>query len=313
MGSSVDTRKLGRMVKTGVRRYPHQLLLSLLGRSGGGAGGAFEAESGGVGVSLPWWRWGEGDGPALGAVWLGHATTLVRLGGLWILTDPVLSDRIGPRVAGRTLGLARLSPVPVPVGGLPPIDVVLISHAHFDHLDRPTLARLANPRTTVLTATKTARLIPPGFGRVIELGPGGVVEHGGVEFAAVPVEHWGARFGLDRGRGCNAYAMRAGDERVVFAGDTAETSVFDDLPGADLAVFGIGAYDPWEHAHATPEQVWSMVNRLGAAHLMGVHHSTFDLSEEPVDEPLRRLIQAAGEMHERIVARRPGEAWRKLG
>ncbi|TVS04618.1 MAG: hypothetical protein EA423_07355, partial [Phycisphaerales bacterium] len=299
MAMRLEPRKLGRMVSSGVRRYPHQLLLSIMGRGAGkGPEGA---------VVPPWWRWGDG-GPSLGAVWLGHATTLVRLGGLWILTDPVFSERIGPRVAGRTLGLSRLTPAPVPLSALPPIDIVLISHAHFDHLDRPTLARLADPRTKVVTAWKTAGLIPPGFDKVIELGPGEVFEQEGVEIAAVPVEHWGARFALDRKRGCNAYALRAGNERVVFAGDTAETGAFDDLPGADLAVFGIGAYDPWEHAHATPEQVWAMARRLGATHLMGVHHSTFDLSEEPPDEPLRRLIKAAGELHDRIVGRAPGEA-----
>ncbi len=309
MAMRLEPRKLRRMVGSGVRRYPHQLLLSMLGREKGRGRGGSDAGP----VVPPWWRWGDRGGPSLGAVWLGHATTLVRLGGLWILTDPVFSERIGPKVAGRTLGLSRLAPAPVPLSALPPIDIVLISHAHFDHLDRPTLARLADRRTKVVTARKTTSLIPPGFDKVIELGPGEAFTHEGVEIAAVPVEHWGARFALDRKRGCNAYALQADGERVVFAGDTAETSAFDDLPGADLAVFGIGAYDPWEHAHATPEQVWAMARRLGAAHLMGVHHSTFDLSEEPPDEPLRRLVKAAGELHDRIVGRAPGEAWRKAG
>src|SRR6185295_17635891 len=86
--------------------------------------------------------------------------------------------------------------------------------------------------------------------------------------------------------------------RVLFAGDSAMTDAFvpigRDEGGVDLGIFGIGAYDPWIHAHATPEQVWQMAAHAGARHIMPMHHSTFRLSSEAVDEPLQRLIAAAG-------------------
>src|SRR5262249_19212834 len=105
-----------------------------------------------------------GDGPRvahipeearLAATWLGHATVLLRVGNTTILTDPVLSGRIGPRLAGRTVGVSRRAGAPAPTLPQKPLDVVLVSHAHYDHLDRPTLRRLVNPQTVVVTAKGT--------------------------------------------------------------------------------------------------------------------------------------------------------------
>lgn len=246
---------------------------------------------------------------SLGAVWLGHATVLLHIADRWILTDPVFSHRVGPRVGKRTLGISRDRPMPVDPEHLPHIDVVVISHAHFDHLDRPTLERLAHERTTVITAERTGSLIPPGFASIIELCPGRAVHIGGLHIKAMPVAHWGSRVAVDRGRGCNAYTIESPDHRVVFAGDTAETDAFDDIDGANLAIFGIGAYEPWEHAHATPEQVWRMVNGIGAAYMMPIHHSTFELSDEAPDDPMRRLLEVAGDDGSRIIGRTVGELW----
>ena len=101
----------------------------------------------------------------------------------------------------------------------PPIDVILISHAHFDHLDRPTLRRLVSKRTTVITARHTGRLIPSGFGDVIEIDWDQELSHRGVTFAALRPEHWGARAAWDRHRGFNAYVMRTPRRSVLFAGE----------------------------------------------------------------------------------------------
>lgn len=79
------------------------------------------------------------------------------------------------------------------------------------------------------------------------------------------------------------------------------------MEGLDLAVFGIGAYDPWEHMHATPEQVWRMFLASGARYLLPVHHSTFPLSDEPMEEPMKRLLQAAGDNRDRVIVPTPGE------
>ncbi|MEZ6234817.1 MAG: MBL fold metallo-hydrolase [Phycisphaerales bacterium] len=309
--------------RSGLRRYPTHLVRSLRGerrrgrlsrlrrrwRRGRGVG--VEASKSApaiieVSPTAPRFAWPRLPQEPLAASWLGHATALVRVGDLTVLTDPVFSPRIGPRIAGRTMGVSRL--MHAPSGMPPPIDVILISHAHFDHLDRPTLRRLVSKRTTVITARHTGRLIPSGFGDVIEIDWDQELSHRGVTFAALRPEHWGARTAWDRHRGFNAYVMRTPRRSVLFAGDTAETRAFESLRPS-LAIFGIGAYEPWQHMHATPEQVWDMFLASGGTWLMPIHHSTFELSDEHPDEPMQRLLAAAGEQEPRVVARTAGEVW----
>lgn len=245
-----------------------------------------------------------------GAAWLGHATVLVRLGDDLVLADPVLSDRIGPRIGGRSIGLGRLAPAPVGPADLEPPTVILLSHAHFDHLDRPTLQALASPAVRVVTAPGTRGLIPRGFGQVDELPPGDSLTIGALRFTAIRPNHWGARTALDTDRGYNSYlieSLSGRPRRVLFGGDTAMTNAFDGLK-ADLAILGIGGYQPWVHAHATPEQVWEMVQRARADRLIPIHHSTFPLSSEPITEPLERLSDTAGASFDRVAVLRPGEA-----
>lgn len=242
------------------------------------------------------------------ASWMGHATVLLRLGGLTMLTDPVWSERIGIRVGGRTIGPERLIHLPGRIESLPPVDIILLTHAHFDHLDRPTLARLVSPRTTVLTASCTTGLVPSGFRGVRELTSGEVAHlDGDVHVTALQPEHWGARTVWDRHRGCNAYLIEHRNHRVLFAGDTAYTRAFDGLGPVDLAIMGIGAYRPWSSAHANPEQVWQMASRMGARRLMPIHHSTFELSDEPINEPLEWLLRVAHPR--RVVGQRIGEVY----
>ena len=120
---------------------------------------------------------------------------------------------------------------------------------------------------------------------------------------------WGARAAFDRRRGFNSYLIEAGPRRVLFAGDTAATDVFDRIGPVNLSIFGVGAYEPWEHAHATPEQVWRMFAHLRGNDgvLMPMHHSTFDLGEERPGEPLTRLAAAAGISWGSVVGREMGE------
>lgn len=258
------------------------------------------------------WPPGLGDGALAHCVWLGQSTVLLRIAGLTIVTDPVLSETIGVRLGPWTIGPRRLAPAPIAPGGLPPIDLVLISHAHYDHLDRPTLRAIASPGVRVLTATRTRSLIPRGFADVEELAWGATVRIGSLAVTAMRPSHWGARTIWDRRRGFNSYVLGADDgPRILYAADTALTDAFDTLAGTpiDLAIFGVDAYDPWIHAHASPEQIWAMFRATGAGRLLPVHHSTFKLGNEPIDEPLRRLRAAAGDQADRIVAPRPGEAF----
>lgn len=248
------------------------------------------------------------------AAWLGHASVLLRFDRRTALVDPVLSSRIGPRVAGRVIGPSRLTPCPVGAVDLRASEAVLITHAHFDHLDRPTLESIASSKTVAIVARGLRSLMPRGFREVIELDWGGRMELEGFAVRAVEPAHWGARTAFDRVRGFNAYVLESDAGLSLAAGDTAHTRVFDALDPIDLAIFGIGAYDPWEHQHATPEQVWDMFTAIGGVSsrnglLLPVHHSTFELSDEPTDEPMRRLLEAAGDRSEHVLRARPGDVF----
>jgi L-ascorbate metabolism protein UlaG (beta-lactamase superfamily) len=297
--------KAGAIARSGVRRYPREILASVMRR------GELSLEK----LSPRYPNWSKLESATLAAAWVGHSTVLARLGGQWILTDPVFSHRIGVKVGPWTIGMGRLAPPHFEAEQLPRVDVVLLSHAHFDHLDKPSLRRLLSPDTAVVTAANTARLVPRGFGNVVELGWDQELRVGPLKFRAIKPQHWGARTAWDRHRGYNAYVIEGTAEgaskptKLLYAGDTAITDAFREVGGADLSVFGIGAYDPWIHAHATPEQVWSMHEQSGARYLLPVHHSTFRLSDEPLGEPLQRLVAAAGNDSNRVILAEPGHAW----
>jgi L-ascorbate metabolism protein UlaG (beta-lactamase superfamily) len=246
---------------------------------------------------------------SLAAVWIGHATVLLRIGGLNVLTDPVLSNRIGLGFGLVTGGPTRLLAPALSMRELPPIDLMLISHAHFDHLDRPTLARLPKD-TPIVTAPHTLDLIRDlGFRRIAELPWGDSLEVSGLTVTARRIEHWGARTFLDDHRGFNAYLLESAPHRVLYGGDTAYHEHFKDLRRIDLAILGIGGYNPYVQAHATPEQAWAMANHMSARHFLPMHHGTFRLSHEPPREPMERLLAAAGPDARRIVIREVGGQW----
>ena len=245
----------------------------------------------------------------LSAVWIGHATVLLRIGGLTILTDPVMSNRIGVGLGLITGGPLRLLAPALSMRELPPIDLLLISHAHFDHLDRPTLCRLPKD-TPVITAHHTLDLIRDlGFRRIAELQWGETLDLAGVKITAREVSHWGARTFYDRHRGFNAYLLETAKHRVLYGGDSAYQEHFKDLGRIDLAILGIGGYDPYVQSHATPEQAWAMANHMSADHLLPMHHSTFRLSHERTAEPMERMMAAAGNETDRIVVREVGGQW----
>src|SRR6185312_15083612 len=141
----------------------------------------------------------------LAAVWIGHATILLRVGDMTILTDPVFSNRVGIGLGLWTGGPRRLLAPALSIRQLPPIDLILVSHAHFDHLDRPTLTKLPK-HVPVITAPHTADLISDlGFQQVSELRWGESMRISELNFTAQQVKHWGARTFYDRHRGFNAY------------------------------------------------------------------------------------------------------------
>ncbi|KIE28812.1 membrane protein [Streptomyces sp. MUSC 125] len=231
---------------------------------------------------------------ALAVTWAGHASWIVRIGGLTVLTDPVWSRRI--------IGTpARITPVGVAWDSLPHIDAVVISHNHYDHLDAPTLRRL--PRTTPV-------LVPAGlgpwFGRrrftcVTELDWWEGAELCGVRFDFVPAHHWSKRTLADTCRSLwGGWVLTAsGGQRLYFAGDTGYGHWFSRIgrryPGIDLALMPIGAYDPrwWlSDVHCDPEEAVRATIDLGARRMAPMHWGTFILSAEPVLEPLTRVRTA---------------------
>ncbi|MEM6313703.1 MAG: MBL fold metallo-hydrolase [Planctomycetota bacterium] len=243
------------------------------------------------------------------ACWLGHATMLYRIGGKTILVDPVLGARVGMDAGFMTLGPRRKQRPALTLAELPPIDLLAVTHAHFDHLDRPTLHRLPKD-VDVVTAPGVAGLLDDlGFRAVREITPGQSIEIAGVEVGAVQTKHWGPRVFFDDHRGYIGFTFAGGGKRILHTGDTADTDAFDGGGPFNLAAFGIGAYDPYIAAHASPEQVWRMFTACGAERLAAYHHTTFKLSREPMDEPLQRLLAAAGDQAERVVIRGVGDTW----
>lgn len=236
------------------------------------------------------------DDTGLHATWLGHSTVLLKLEGMTILTDPVFSERIGVNLGVATLGPKRLVEPAMRPREIPGIDVVLLSHAHMDHFDLPSLKSLESQKTQVVTASRTSDLLNvPRWKAVHELAWGAEVRMGNLTIRGIEVNHWGARVQTDTFRGYNGYLIESPKYRVLFGGDTALTGAFRHLhsaKGVDLAIMPIGAYDPWIRAHCTPEQALQMAEAAGSEFILGVHHQTFDLSREPNREPLQRLQTA---------------------
>lgn len=252
-------------------------------------------------------RW---DQAGVHVAWLGHATLLIRMDGYTILTDPVFSDRAGFHFGPLAIGVKRLVKPALAIGDLPKIDLILLSHAHMDHMDVPSLRALESKATRVIAAHSTSDLVRAGrYARVDEMRWNDRLQAGPVSIRAIEVNHWGARLRTDTWRGYNGYLLEAGGRRVLFPGDTAATDSFRSLRTSrpiDLAIMPIGAYNPWIRAHCTPEQAWQMGNQANAARFLPIHHQTFRLSNEPKLEPIERFVRAAGQDQARIAAQAIG-------
>ncbi|MBC2876933.1 MULTISPECIES: MBL fold metallo-hydrolase [Streptomyces] len=230
--------------------------------------------------------------------WAGHASWVIAVGGLTVLTDPVWSRRI--------LGTPpRITPVGVPWEDLPRVDAVVISHNHYDHLDAPTLKRLPRHIHLLLPAGLGRWARRRGFTRVTELDWWEAVElpgaAGPVRFDFVPAHHWSKRTFTDTCRSLwGGWVLTAPDgRRVHFAGDTGYGPWFQRIgaryPGIDVALLPIGAYAPrWMlgPVHTDPEEAVRACLDLGARAMAPMHWGTFLLSAEPPMEPLRRVRAA---------------------
>ena len=228
--------------------------------------------------------------------WIGHSTVLVQLDGVTFLTDPTWAERSGP--FSGFIGVRRYTPPGIPFDDLPPIDFVLISHDHYDHLDEPTVRRLASkfdPLFVVPLGIK-AWLADRGITNAVELDWGESVTVKGLTVVCTPAQHGSGRTALDQGRRLWSSWAVLGSKRFYFAGDTGYYRHFketgDRLGPFDLAALPIGSYTPREIAkpvHTSPEEALQAALDLRATHLLGVHWGTFALAREPYDEPPARL------------------------
>jgi len=232
--------------------------------------------------------------------WLGHAAFLLRLAGVNILFDPYLGDYASPV---RGLGPKRFVNPGLRADDLPPIDLIVVSHNHYDHLCAETIAAL-RPRL------RGAAVVPLGLGdflarrgydRVHELDWRQTLVHGPVKITALPAIHWSKRTPFDRNRSLWAsFAVEGAGRRVWFAGDTGYGPVFEEIGRThgpfDLAMLPIGAYEPrsiMETHHTTPEEAVRIARDIGARHLVAMHWGTIILTDEHPFEPPRRFAEAA--------------------
>jgi L-ascorbate metabolism protein UlaG (beta-lactamase superfamily) len=251
---------------------------------------------------------------AITLAWLGHATVLVNFFGVRVLTDPALFPRIGVDAGIGTIGPLRLVDCALRPAELPDIDLVLVSHAHFDHLDTASLGAIAGKPAAVMAAATSDLLPRRHYSRVDELRWDERLRvrtpRGDVLVRAIEVKHWGARLRHDTYRGYTGFVLEREGRRLLIGGDTAQTPLFRQyrsLGPFEAAIMPIGAYDPWIRNHCTPEQSVVMADAAGARLFVPIHHKSFQLSREPFDEPIERAQEALNAEADRLALRDVGE------
>jgi L-ascorbate metabolism protein UlaG (beta-lactamase superfamily) len=241
---------------------------------------------------------GEGQ---MGITFIGHASFFLQVGGASVVIDPIFSRWL--------FVLKRLRRPGLRIQDLPALDAVLVTHAHFDHLHRPSLRAIA--RASVSKSGRAPLLIVPsrvrdlvfdlGYRNVVELDWWQELQLGATRITATPAKHWGARVISDMHRGFGGYVLRSGPHSVYHSGDTAYFDGFAEIGrrlDPEVALLPIGAYQPenFRAVHASPEDALQGFVDMGARHMIPMHYGTFKLSQEPVDEPVQRLLSHASRL-----------------
>jgi L-ascorbate metabolism protein UlaG (beta-lactamase superfamily) len=232
----------------------------------------------------------------LALTFIGHSSFLVQIGGKNLVIDP--------NFARWLFILKRLRRPGVMIKDLPPIDAVLITHAHFDHLHRPSLRAIARsmrrrrrPAPTIIIPHLVADLVSDlGFREIIEMSWWDTLKFEGVTVSHTPSRHWGARVIKDMHRGYGGYVLKHQRDSVYHAGDTAYFNGFHEIGERlrpEVALLPIGAYNPpsFRNVHTSPEDAVRAFMDLGSRWMVPMHYGTFRLSHEPMDEPLKLLAQ----------------------
>ncbi len=234
----------------------------------------------------------------LGVTFIGHASFFVQIGENNVMIDP--------NFARWLFVLKRLRRPGLRLADLPAIDLVLVSHAHFDHLHRPTLRaivhnslRARGVAPAIIIPTHVSDLVADlGFSEIIELDWWKTSPHGNLSVTHVPSRHWGARIIKDSHRGYGGFVLKTGNHSIYHAGDTAYFPGFSEIGrrlAPELALLPIGAYNPpqFRNVHASPGDATRAFLDLKSRWMVPMHYGTFRLSHEPVDEPLQLLDQEA--------------------
>ena len=245
--------------------------------------------------------WRKPAASGLRVTWLGHSTVLLEMDGVRVLTDPVWGPRASP---SRLIGPRRFQPMPVAIKALPPIDLVVISHDHYDHLDYPTIKELAASAVPFVTSLGVgAHLQAWGIApeRIIELDWWESYSLPGKDLrvTAAPSQHFSGRGLKDRNATLwSSMALRSARHHVFFSGDTGLTAEYADIPrrlGAfDLVMLEVGAFHPsWGDIHLGPERALEAAALLGGGNFLPVHWGTFALGVHDWDEPAETLLRLA--------------------
>ncbi|HKA89703.1 MAG TPA: MBL fold metallo-hydrolase [Haliangiales bacterium] len=278
-------------------------------------GNAQRVPPGPLPVERPHEAWARPAETGLRATWLGHSTVLLELDRHRVLTDPVFAERASPF---RFAGPRRFHPVPATLDELPPLDAVLLSHDHYDHLCRTTMQRLARKRVPIVTALGVGAHLER-FGvrpdLIRELDWHESVEIGGLRFTATPAQHFSGRGVHDRNRTLWAsWVVQSPRRKLFFSGDTGLTPQLAEVGRAhgpfNLVLLEIGAFHPsWGTIHLGPENALAAFAMLGGGTLLPVHWGTFNLGLHAWDEPGETLVSLAAAAGRRVLTPRLGAAF----
>jgi L-ascorbate metabolism protein UlaG (beta-lactamase superfamily) len=278
-------------------------------------GGAKRIPPGPLPITRPHDAWTRRPSTGFRATWLGHSTVLLELDGRRVLTDPVFGKRASPVSFA---GPKRFHPVPASIEELPPLDVVVLSHDHYDHLCRPTMETLARSEVPIVTALGVGgHLERYGIApeRIHELDWGEAIDIAGLRLHATPSQHFSGRGMGDRNHTLWAsWVIQSDRRKVFFSGDTGLTPQFEEIGRAhgpfDLVMLEVGAFHPsWGGIHLGPENALKVFSMLGGGTLLPVHWGTFNLGLHAWDEPAETLLSLATEQRARIVTPQIGAAF----